>query len=82
MGVIPFAAAESGGRPADVIMVGDREHDVLGAGENRLSCVGVLYGYGSKEELLRAGARYLAATPEELGELLLAWGANKSGESQ
>ena len=39
------------------IMVGDRHYDVLGAKEAGLSCIGVTYGYGTKEELLRAGRR-------------------------
>lgn len=77
LGVMPFLSHEKGGHPADVIMVGDREHDVLGAKENGLPCVGVLYGYGSEEELLAAGAKYLAASPEELGGLLLKWGKEK-----
>lgn len=51
---------------SQVIMVGDREHDVYGAQKNRLETIGVLYGYGSKEELARAGAPYLAETPEEI----------------
>lgn len=42
-----------------VIMVGDREHDVNGARENGLPCVGVLYGYGSREELEAAGASFI-----------------------
>ena len=40
-------------------MVGDREHDVNGARENGLPCVGVLYGYGSREELEAAGASFI-----------------------
>lgn len=52
--------------PVQAVMVGDREHDVYGAQENRLETIGVLYGYGSKEELARAGAPYLAETPEEI----------------
>lgn len=35
----------------DVIMVGDKEHDVLGAREAGISCVAVSYGYGTEEEL-------------------------------
>ena len=31
-----------------VIMVGDRRHDVEGAAKHGISCVGVLYGYGSQ----------------------------------
>ena len=42
------------------VMVGDREHDILGAKEVGLDSIGVLYGYGSREELQSAGATYLA----------------------
>lgn len=38
-----------------VVMVGDKEHDVLGARACGLSCVAVSYGYGTEEELLAAG---------------------------
>ena len=53
-----------------VIMVGDRKHDVEGAKKTGLSVVGVLYGYGSREELQDAGADYLCETPREVAELL------------
>lgn len=53
-----------------VLMVGDREHDMIGAKENRLTAAGVLYGYGSREELLDAGADYIAKTPGEIAEFL------------
>ena len=53
-----------------VIMVGDRHYDVLGAKEAGLSCIGVTYGYGTKEELLRAGAVKTADNTRELGKLL------------
>ena len=53
-----------------VIMVGDRKHDVEGAKKTELSVVGVLYGYGSREELQDAGADYLCETPGEVAELL------------
>ncbi len=49
-----------------VVMVGDREHDVLGAKENGLDCVGVLFGYGSRDELRAAGAMYLAEAVEDI----------------
>ena len=49
-----------------VLMVGDREHDILGAKANRLDSVGVLYGYGSREELEAAGATYIVSSPEEI----------------
>ena len=57
--------------PADVIMVGDRKHDILGARENGLDAVGVLYGYGSRTELEQAGTHRLVSTVPELETLLL-----------
>ena len=54
----------------DVIMVGDRKHDIIGAHENKIPCVGVLYGYGTEDELKQYQADYLVASVEELTELL------------
>lgn len=54
-----------------VIMAGDKKHDVLGAAAHGIPCVGVLYGYGSKEELNGAGAAYLAENVEALGAFLM-----------
>ncbi len=48
------------------IMVGDREHDVFGAKSQGIPCVGVLYGYGSREELESAGADYIIETVNDL----------------
>lgn len=45
------------------VMVGDRKHDIIGAKTNGLSSIGVLYGYGSKEELLEAGPIILQILP-------------------
>ena len=45
-------------------------YDVLGARETGLSCIGVTYGYGTKEELLKAGAIKTADSTRELGKLL------------
>ena len=53
------------------IMVGDREHDVFGARANGLPSLGVLYGYGSRQELQKAGALFFAETVKEIPELLL-----------
>lgn len=55
---------------AQAVMVGDREHDVYGAKENGLEVIGVLYGYGSREELTRAGADELVENPEALLQIL------------
>lgn len=52
------------------VMIGDRKHDILGAREVGLLSVGVLYGFGGREELLQAGADHIAKTVGELKELL------------
>ncbi len=52
--------------PQTTLMVGDREYDILGAKANGLKSVGVLYGFGSQEELEQAGADVLIETPLEL----------------
>ena len=54
------------------VMVGDRHYDVAGARECGIPCVGVSYGYGSRQELLAAGAVWVADTVEALGDWLLA----------
>ena len=54
-----------------VVMVGDREHDVIGAKKNALPCIGALYGYGTREELHSAGAAAIADTVQDLHKLLL-----------
>lgn len=59
---------------ASVVMVGDRRHDVAGAHETGLPCVGVLYGYGGREELEKAGAEYIAEDMAALKKLLLEGG--------
>lgn len=52
------------------IMIGDRKHDILGARAVGLKSVGVLYGYGSEEELKGAGADYIISVPTELVSLI------------
>jgi phosphoglycolate phosphatase len=54
----------------DTIMIGDREHDVIGAREAGLDSIGVLYGYGDLKELTDAGATYIAKDVGELSHLL------------
>lgn len=55
----------------EMIMVGDRKHDVIGAREQGLPCVGVLYGYGGREELEAAGADAICETVEDLEAFFL-----------
>ena len=69
--VIAYALKTFDLRPEETVMVGDRKHDVLGARENGVPCVGVLYGYGSRAELTEAGAAALAADLNQFTALLL-----------
>lgn len=54
-----------------IVMMGDRRHDVEGAREQGIDTIGVLWGYGSAEELSNAGAIALAERPRDAGDLLL-----------
>ncbi len=69
--VIRLVMARNGVDPASCVMVGDRLHDVEGGHEAGLPVVGVLYGYGSREELEAAGADFIAADTDELEKLLI-----------
>lgn len=53
------------------LMVGDRLHDICGAKKNSLDSVGVLYGYGSEEELSEAGADKIVSCVSSLSDYLL-----------
>lgn len=58
-------------RPMAAVLVGDREHDVLGARAAGLDCLGAAWGYGGRHELEAAGAVLVAERPAELvGELV------------
>ncbi len=59
------------GGAAPTALVGDRAHDVVGAHAHGLRCVGVLWGYGGREELQRAGADALAGSPADVPALAL-----------
>ncbi len=49
-----------------IFMVGDREQDIAGARENNINAVGVTWGFGSEEELQKAGAKIILHHPAEL----------------
>ncbi|WP_418992633.1 HAD family hydrolase [Alistipes sp.] len=55
----------------EAVMIGDRRHDIEGAAAAGVDAIGVLWGYGSRDELLTAGAHTLAADLGELRRLLL-----------
>lgn len=64
--VIARALAAEPAPPSSALMVGDREHDVHGARENGLDCVGVTWGYAVPGELAAAGAVVVVDTTTEL----------------
>ena len=55
----------------NVIMVGDRHFDIEGAKEAGIASIGVLYGYGSREELVTAGADMIVNNVRQLAEVVL-----------
>ena len=56
---------------SDVLMVGDRKFDVEGARACGLKCMGVLYGFGDREEMEAAGADYIAETVEDMAQQIV-----------
>lgn len=55
----------------NILMIGDRKHDIIGAAKNQLKSCGILFGYGSLEELKNAGADFIAKDVEELKEICI-----------
>ena len=54
---------------SEILMVGDRHHDIDGAKANGLMSAGDLWGYGSEEELRDCGSDYILKAPAELSDL-------------
>lgn len=63
-------------------MVGDREDDVIGARAQGIACIGVLWGYGTRDELQAAGADALVSSAEELGQVLLDGSVGGDGQGK
>lgn len=60
------------GAAVRAVMLGDREHDVHGAAEHGLACLGALWGYGGEAELRAAGAVDVLAAPADVPAAVLA----------
>lgn len=56
---------------SQVVMIGDREHDIIGAKANNIESIGILYGFGDREEFEKVGAEYICDTIKDLEKLLL-----------
>ena len=61
--LLEYALKQASVDPSKTLMIGDRSHDMVGAKNNGMKGIGVLYGYGSRDELLQAGAQHVCATP-------------------
>ncbi len=57
--------------PEKTVMVGDRAYDMIAAKNLGLQTIGVLYGFGSGEELLSAGADHLAKYPHDIERYII-----------
>ena len=68
--VIEYAIASVGIDKNETIMIGDRNHDILGAKQCGLKSMGVLYGYGDRQEHTAAGADYIAETPQDVVKII------------
>lgn len=64
--IIAMALRENRIDPARAVMVGDRLYDIAGAQANKVRSLGVLWGYGGRAELTRAGADGLVERPQDL----------------
>ena len=54
-----------------ILMIGDRKHDIIGTKKVGIKSCGVLFGYGSLEELQTAGADFIAENVSQLSKILL-----------
>lgn len=70
--VIAYALESAAVPSADsAIMIGDREYDIIGAKKLGMDSIGVLFGYGNREELEAAGATYIADSADDISAVLL-----------
>lgn len=53
-------------RKTDVVMIGDRRHDIEAARAAGIDSIGVLWGYGTREELDNEGATHIVSSPREI----------------
>lgn len=68
--LIQYIIDEESLDPLNCAMIGDRKHDMIGARHHGMQAIGVLWGYGSGEELLEAGAEQLVEYPSDLLNIL------------
>ncbi len=69
--VIRHVIEENDLNPRQAVMIGDRKFDIEGGHATGMKTIGVLYGYGSREEINAAGADAVAETVMGLKGLLI-----------
>lgn len=69
--IIARCLKELGCAPHQAVMVGDRFYDADGAKANLMDCIGVMWGYGSREEFLGHGAKFIIDKPEDIEAVAL-----------
>lgn len=67
--VVAYVLERMNAEKSDVAMVGDRKYDIEGAHALGVEAIGVLYGYGSREEFAACGADAVVETPAQLVKL-------------
>lgn len=55
----------------EVLMVGDRFHDIEGAKNVKIACLSVLYGYGSLAEFKKYQTDYIVEKPNDIADFIL-----------
>ncbi len=68
--LLAHALAQTSAEPERAAMLGDREHDIIGARNNGVAGIGALWGYGTRGELQAAGAARIATNPEDAANLM------------
>ena len=69
--IIDRCLGELGVEPSDALMVGDRFYDIDGARECGVDSVGVLWGFGTKFELIESGAKYIIDKIDDVENIAL-----------
>ncbi|MHA7772436.1 HAD family hydrolase [Roseibium sp. M-1] len=68
--LIAYILAKEEISASETIMIGDRKHDLIGANANSVAGIGVLWGYGSREELAAEKPVLIAEMPSDISVLL------------
>jgi phosphoglycolate phosphatase len=69
--IIQHILSESYGiQRQNMVIIGDREQDIIAANNNEIDSIAVTYGYGSIEELQKANPTYFAKSVDDLKRIL------------